>query len=204
MYKTISKKPDWLKTNQVSDIYSVSGCVSEDFTDWINYWKHNGYWFFDSPKIIEDLVREQDLSLNGMTLFFYLAYEKQWETDEEKWRLYSPEESFSTNVVLPQNSRIEGYDIISFYCRTSAECSPLSCNHMAQEIKVNPHCLLDTFEEAKLLLEDGSFKDCEPGPYRIYEVHTIENTSAASHGERTRGLVVPRRRRAVVLSESER
>ena len=29
-------------------------------------------------------------------------------------------------------------------------------------------------------------------------------TTAASHGERTRGLVVPRRRRAVVLSESER
>ncbi len=29
-------------------------------------------------------------------------------------------------------------------------------------------------------------------------------TSAASHGERTRGLVVPRRRRSVVLSESER
>ena len=29
-------------------------------------------------------------------------------------------------------------------------------------------------------------------------------THAASHGERTRGLVVPRRRRAVVLSESQR
>jgi GH35 family endo-1,4-beta-xylanase len=71
MYKTISSKPDWLETNQVSDIYSVSGCESEDFTDWINYWKHNGYWFFDSPKVIEDLVREQKLSLKGMTLFFY-------------------------------------------------------------------------------------------------------------------------------------
>ena len=29
-------------------------------------------------------------------------------------------------------------------------------------------------------------------------------TTAASHGERTRGLVVPRRRRVVVLSESKR
>ncbi len=29
-------------------------------------------------------------------------------------------------------------------------------------------------------------------------------TLAASHGERMRGLVVPRRRRSVVLSESER
>ena len=34
-------------------------------------------------------------------------------------------------------------------------------------------------------------------------VLTDDKTSvAASHGERTRGLVVPRRRRAVVLSES--
>ena len=32
----------------------------------------------------------------------------------------------------------------------------------------------------------------------------IRFSGAASHGERTRGLVVPRRRRAVVLSESER
>ncbi len=38
MYKTISIKSDWLKTNQVLDIYSVSGCVSEDFSDWINYY----------------------------------------------------------------------------------------------------------------------------------------------------------------------
>jgi hypothetical protein len=176
MYKTISEKPDWLKTNQVSDIYSVSGCVSEDFAEWINYWKHNGYWFFDSPKIIENVALEHSLSLHGMKLFFYLAYEQQWETDGKKWESYSPEESFSTNVILPHKSKLEGYDIISFYCRTSAECSPLSCNHMAQEIKVNSHCLLDSFEKAKELLEGDAFNNCEPGPYRIYEVHTIENT----------------------------
>ncbi len=176
MYKIVSSKPDWLETNQVSDIYSVSGCISEDFAEWIKYWKHNGYWFFDSPKVIEDLAQEQNLSLKGMTLFFYLAYEWEWDTDEEQWNLYSPEESFSTDVVLPQNSKIEGYDIISFSFGNSAECSPLSCNSMAQKIKVNSHCLLDTFEQAMLILESGSFKNCEPGPYRIYEVHTIENT----------------------------
>ncbi len=42
--------------------------------------------------------------------------------------------------------------------------------------------------------------------YQVYEENQHQNltTLAASHGERTRGLVVPRRRRAVVLSESER
>ena len=70
MYKTISDKPDWLRTEQVTDIYSVSGCVSEDFDDWINYWKHNGYWFFDSPGIIENLSRIHGINLEGMRLFF--------------------------------------------------------------------------------------------------------------------------------------
>ncbi len=44
MAKRVSKKPDWLQAAQVIDIYSVSGCVSEDFADYIDYWKHNGYW----------------------------------------------------------------------------------------------------------------------------------------------------------------
>jgi hypothetical protein len=44
---------------------------------------------------------------------------------------------------------------------------------------------------------------------KIFDLHIlspdnqyVDNSLAASHGERTRGLVVPRRRRAVVLSES--
>ncbi|MEO1887393.1 MAG: hypothetical protein ABGX72_08500 [Methyloprofundus sp.] len=35
-------------------------------------------------------------------------------------------------------------------------------------------------------------------------IDELTRAIAASYGERTRGLVVPRRRRAVVLSESER
>jgi hypothetical protein len=53
MAKRVVKKPDWLKATDVDDLYSVSSCFSEDFTDYINYWKHNGYWFFDSPEIIK-------------------------------------------------------------------------------------------------------------------------------------------------------
>lgn len=176
MYKTIMKKPDWLESDQVSDIYSVSSCMSEDFADWIKYWKHNGHWLFDSPAIIKAIAHEHNISLYGMKLFFYSIYEQQWETDAKKWKPYRPEDSLLTHVILPQQSKPEGYDIVSFSCQNSAECSPLSCNRMAQAIKVNPHCLLDSFEGAKLLLEGDAFKDCEPGPYRIYEVHTIENT----------------------------
>ena len=58
MAKRVTKKPDWLKADTVHDVYSVTNCLSKDFADYINYWKHNGYWFFDSPEIIQNLARE--------------------------------------------------------------------------------------------------------------------------------------------------
>lgn len=175
MYKTISDKPDWLRAEQVTDIYSVSSCVSEDFDDWINYWKHNGYWFFDSPGIIENLSRIHGIKLEGMRLFFYLAYEKQWDDDDHAWKTYQPEKSFPTDVKLPKKTLLDGFDIVSFSGQTSAECSPLSCNHLAQELAVNKHCLIESIQEAKQYLQSGHFKDCEPGPYRIFEVRSVVN-----------------------------
>lgn len=175
MYKTVSQRPDWLKKENVTDIYSVSNCISEDFTDWVDYWKHNGYWFFDSPKIIEELAKENSLSLKNCRLFYYEAFEEQWNSDDQKWEPYEPEKSFATNVLPPKGAVLQGYDIVSFCVQTSAECSPLSCNHMAREIEVNQHCLIFSFGEAKKYLEEGKFNECEPGPYRIFAVYTMDD-----------------------------
>ena len=43
MAKCVSVRPEWIKAEHVADIYSVSSCVSKDFAEYINYWKHNGY-----------------------------------------------------------------------------------------------------------------------------------------------------------------
>ena len=175
MVKKVSSRPEWIKNNTVLNIYSVSGCISVDFSDYINYWKHNGYWFFDSAEVIESLAIAEDMDLRGTTLFYYEVYEKQYDEDEKEWQKFEPEHSFDTHVIEPETKNLEGFDVVSFYAGTSAECSPLSCNHMAQEIKVNHQCLLETFEEAKAYLEKGFFKDCEPGPYRIFAIYTVEN-----------------------------
>lgn len=175
MYKTVSLRPEWLETDQVEDVYSVSACVSEDFCeDWINYWKHNGYWFFDSPSIMESIANEQAISLDGMKLFFYKMYEKQWDVDIGEWFEFEPEKEFVTDVLEPLESVVAGYDVVSYFCQTSSECSPLSCNHLAQERKVNRHCLLSNLDEAKGLIESGVLQDCEPGPYRIIEVQYVQ------------------------------
>ena len=173
MYKEVCENPDWLKTESVLDIYSVSGCVSEDFDDWIKEWKHNGYWLFDSPEIMKAIAKEKNIDLSIMKLFFYKASERQWDEDEQQWEEYQPEESFKTEVKPPNESKLEGFDVVSFYANTTCECSPLSCNHLAESIKVNEHCLLETYEEAINLIDSGELKDCEPGPYRIFEVHSV-------------------------------
>jgi hypothetical protein len=176
MAKQIATKPDWLQTNQVTDIYSVSGCISTYFADYIPYWRHNGYGFFDSPTIIQALVTEHHLDLRHTRLFFYEAYEFQYHEDQSAWELYDPEASFTTAVILPTAKVLVGYDVVSFSTGTSPECSPLSCNGLAVGIQVNRHSLLDTFAEAKSRLDQGYFKNSEPGPYRIFAVYTVEAT----------------------------
>ena len=175
MSKKVISRPDFLKVDSVSDIYSVSGCISEDFADYIMFWKHNGYWFFNSAETIESVSTAEGIDLSSNMLFYYEVYEKQYDESEKVWKTYQPENSFETKVNEPPSKRLEGYDVVSFSGQTSAECSPLSCNYVAQEIEVNEHCLLNTFEEAKQHLENGDFINSEPGPYRIFAVYTVGN-----------------------------
>ena len=173
MAKRVIAKPDWLKTDQVDDILSVSGCVSEDFADWINYWRHNGYWFFDSPEVIVEVAAEHGLDLSPTRWFYYEAHEKEYDDEEGSWRDFAPEESFTTAVVAPRDRHLVGFDIVTFSCRTSVECSPLSCNHIAEELRTNRHCLLDSFDEAMKFVDDKAFLGGEPGPFRIFAVYEI-------------------------------
>lgn len=171
MAKHVSKNPEWLKANQVVDIYSVSGCVSKDFADYIEYWKHNGYWFFDSPDVIRAIARENSLSLEGTSLFYYEAYESEYD---DGWKAFGPDSSLPTNVVMPVRKQLEGFDVVTFFANSAPECSPLSCNHMAEELPTNVHCLFASFQDAKMHVNSGAFKDCEPGPYRIFSVYSVD------------------------------
>jgi len=173
MAKRIKVRPDWLNASGVEDIYSVSGCISEDFTDYINYWKHNGYWFFDSPDIIKQLAKDNSLDLTATKLFFYEVYEFQFDDVECRWETFQPEASFTTQVAMPRDKTLDGYDVVTFYVRTKAECSPLSCNSLATMVETNPRCLLTSVDQAKELLEEGKFNDAEPGPHRIFAVYSV-------------------------------
>jgi hypothetical protein len=171
--KRIFTKPDWLSAQQVIEIHSVSGCVSEAFADYVDFWKHNGFWLFDSPEIIKGIAQEHSIDLAGTTLFYYEVYESEF--DGTAWRPYGADPSFITNVLVPIDKRLEGFDVVTFWNKNLPECSPLSCNHLADEIPTNPYCLLSSFNDAKKYLEEGAFNNSEPGPYRIFSVFSVKS-----------------------------
>ena len=171
--KRISKLPDALKLpERVVDVYSVSDCVNDDFAEYIDYWKHNGFWLFDSPEVIRAVAQEHTIDFHQTALFYYEAY--KLEFDGENWQSFGPEPSIPTNIMPPSEKTLEGFDVVTFWARGRPEHSPLSCNGLAKDLHTNAHCLFDTFDEAKLALDGGSFKNCEPGPYRIFAVYSID------------------------------
>ncbi|MDR3775163.1 MAG: hypothetical protein P4L26_17545 [Terracidiphilus sp.] len=172
MAKRSCKKPEAFGLPNVVDIYSVGSCVNDDFADYINYWKHNGYWLFDSPEVIRAVAQENSIELQGTMLFYYEAHEMEFT--KEGWRSFSPEPSFPTHIVLPSCKSLEGFDVVTFSAGNSPECSPLSCNGLAEDLCANSHCLFDSFSEAEAGLISGRFTGGEPGPYRIFAVYSVD------------------------------
>lgn len=174
MAKRIATRPDWLQADRVADVYLVSHCVSNVFTDHINHRKHSGYWLFDSPETMRELANARSLDLTRTKLFYYEVHEREYDEQEKSWKSFGPEPSFKTAIMQPTQRHLEGYDVVTFSVHTNPECSPLSCNALASEVETNEHSLLSSFEEAKQLLEEGKLDHSEPGPYRIFAVYSVQ------------------------------
>jgi hypothetical protein len=148
--------------------------MNDDFADYIGFWKHNGYWLFDSPSILVNLAREAGIDLTGTSLFYFEAHEMEF--DGAVWVPFTPESSIKTDVELPAKKTLEGFDVATFHAGNTPECSPLSCNGLADSMPTNQRCLFESFEEAKSHLSAGSFNNAEPGPYRIVAVYSVDWT----------------------------
>jgi hypothetical protein len=126
MAKRSCEKPSALGIPQITDIYSVNDCVNDDFADYVDFWKHNGYWFFDSPQIIGDVARENSIDIGGSKLFYYEAHELEF--DGENWRIFAPDSRIPVNVIPPLKKHLEGFDVVTIWVENSPEPehSPLS------------------------------------------------------------------------------
>jgi hypothetical protein len=173
MAKTSCEKPAVFQMPAVVDIYSVSSCVNDNFAaDYVPLWKHNGYWLFDSPEIIQRVAKENSIDLSGAQLFYYEAHELQF--DGQEWKTFASEPSIPTDIKAPSQKRLEGFDVVTFFAGNTPECSPLSCNGLAEKIATNHHCLMQSFAFAEFCLSSGKFAGGEPGPYRIFAVYSVD------------------------------
>lgn len=163
--KIVIREPDWLKEAPVvEEICSVSNCISKAPPDWIDRWKHNKMWMYDSPELAWSVVPEQDRG--RYTLFAYRILPHLFNESGET-ELVLPDLSV---VPIPDEFSRIGYDAVSRSCGTNFECSPLSCNHMAPEYPVNKHCLVDNLDTAVTMARTFARGNCEPGPYCVIEV----------------------------------
>jgi hypothetical protein len=178
MAKRVVARPDAFLADRFEDVCSVSNCISPSFADYIQYWKHNAHWFFDSTETIRELAAEQAIDLRDCRFFYYEFHDSEYDDATRAWNPAPAAPAAAATdaaVAGPSAARLEGYDVVSMWPEGSPPgCSPLSCNLLADTIPVNSHCLIASLEEAIRLLEAGAFEHSEPGPYRIYAVYSIE------------------------------
>jgi hypothetical protein len=173
----------------VTEIASVGHYSSDGPTNWVDQWRHNEMWFFDSEalarKVIADAIqieveadRQRDppwrvkLSREvGVTYDFY-AY-KMFPC----WFVDGRQEAYDLSGLncepLPADYERLGYDAVSREGVANLECSPLFCNGRAADIPVNCFCLIDEPERVLALAQmfSGSHGNgCEPGDYFVLEV----------------------------------
>jgi hypothetical protein len=153
---------DWWPSSVV-EVCSVSDCLNPVPWGWIDKWLHNDFGFFNSSNDARTIFGEPP---QGYRLFGYRLLPMRF--DEEC------RESFTIPQlsVEPLSDRFVslGFDVTNKSDSIYFECSPLSCNGMANEVPVNRFCLLDTLPEAESFAERCAREQPEPGQYFVVEV----------------------------------
>ena len=148
----------------VEEICSVSNCLKEPPTGWIDHWKHNELGFFNTASDARYIARSQP---EPFVIFAYRLLPRVF--------IKGSGEAYEVPALavesIPASFISIGFDAVSKSASDFFECSPLSCNHMAAHIAgVNRYCLMGTVNEAVMLAERFSIEEPEPGPYYIIEV----------------------------------
>jgi hypothetical protein len=173
--KKVSRRPDWLTAAGVIDIRSVCECVSSGPADWIQRWTHNQMWVYSTIAAAWEVVPTDEQA--EYELQAYRLLPTKWDEGIEKQYIIPPLEV----EPLPVDFQSLGFDVVSIENGTAGfGHSPLSCNHMAQEIATNKDCLLDDIEVAKKTAAAFSSGDVEPGPYFVVEVSICKLKAAPS------------------------
>ena len=154
---------NWHAAPQVTAICSVSSCINDVPRGWLKHWLHNEWGFYNTHRDSLAVIPPEE---TGYEILAYRLLPVRFHKG-----LSQP---LSINGVapepLPASYQSLGYDIVNKTDSAFCECSPLSCNSLAQDIPVNACCLVDTLEVAVALARKFSREEPEPGPYFVIEV----------------------------------
>lgn len=162
--KRVVCRPDWLKVPRVKAIRSASLCVSEGPDGWIDNWRHNELWVFSTLADALSVIPEGRRSRYEVHAYRMMA--ASFDGGERR-----PFDVPALDVEpLPSSYESLGFDAVSRSQGNAFECSPLSCNSLAEEVETNEHCLLSTLALAEEIALRFSREEPEPGPYYVVEV----------------------------------
>ena len=163
--KEIVNTPEFRSGWRPTELASVSCCIARPPAGWIDRWQHNDWGFFDDPEVAWSLVPRDDRQ--AFRLYAYAMYPVQilGQGEEERLELRSPGARPLTDDFRPL-----GWDAVSRSMADFFECSPLSCNLLADDWSTNAWCLLDRLEDALALARAAEDIGAEPGPYYVFQV----------------------------------
>ena len=165
--KRIEPRPEFLHAPGVREICSVSRCISSGPENWINLWLHNDLGWFNR---ISDAIRA--IRPGEESRYRVFAYRMYPEVFTAGGRVPFTVPDNVRPEPIPTEFRSLGFDSASKSMETvlGLECSPLSCNRMADEIGANEFCLFRGLDEAIAGAQRFAAEQPEPGDYYVIEV----------------------------------
>ena len=172
--KRVAAKPEWLNVSAVHEICSASHCISSAPDAWIEPWLHNEFGWFNRASDALAVVRADQKA--EFRLFAYRIYPQLFRSGQRHGMLIPPD---AHPDPIPASFKSLGFDSVnkSMPSVLGFECSPLSCNSMAGEMRANEYCLFDSLEAAIAGATRFSIEQPEPGDYYVVEV--LEDRQAA-------------------------
>lgn len=158
-----------LSSHNVLEICNACLCSFVVPDNWVEHWKHNDYFLFNSPIIAYSIIQD----LEDCHEYVLYAY-KQYQFRVENGSVFD-EEVESENVEdLSSEFVLLGYDAVNRNYSKQFGCSPLFCNLGAEKMKTNKYCLFSSFNEALEGAVIFSRGHGEPGPYYVVEVYRAD------------------------------
>jgi hypothetical protein len=162
------------EATNVEVICSVSDCLTEPPTGWIDRWDFNRARCYDTE---EAALATIPPGAEGKYMCFVYRLLTAVLDSEGHIVAVDADDVFDIRLPplpdaadMPVGYERLGYDVVSVGSSEGFECSPLSCNGLAGEIPVNRYCLLDDTGHALTVASRFDLDQPEPGDYYVVEV----------------------------------